>query len=778
MEKLIKRSKKVTTIDFNASNYRDYKPSFFDIYKFETEMEAIESNKSIQEAFYIFILQIMQILENMQIKKDFKMGINNYEIINSLLEIINNFENISNSRIPSFVKEFDIPAKEIQQLKKNRIVAEKAGNIFKEKLLMCSKYYSYAFRIHKAIDLFKIPYSFFNEFIYYSKFTYLNIFKLMDQFYGKINLLDSEELINKKEKIFELLERNKKREEIIKETMLEKEKTNKKKEKRNQNKLILLDRYQMIKKMDKIKIENSNNKFKKYLYLFSFNNFSEYYKKNLRDIIIREQEDDKENFSKVKSNNRLLKGYKRNNYFLSQKILNIYITFINNNLKELLKTFELVNYGDDEKEISEEVSSLNINNIISNNAYLEGNSKKKNSLEDTAKTKGEEIDYFYLIQNKSNKDKNLEEKIFGTYDMIEITDIIEDHFIIQRSFSSLTLIKYSLLNVLAITRLINSKIINNLNIIQIISDFCEITKLPVKKYMNIYLNIFKTLYQIQNWALIKKFKIEECLKIISSHFHKANMISKEEKEKFLNDLKINSSEISSISETNDFKDYIQAFGKFFEITEEKFSSTLDVFQNALKIIESIHLGEYQNYVFNFDYESLDYLFRSNKLICKQGKFVPKIPILLYYSTYKILKKYLIDFSNENILYNELYDDILSLLIYFKIPIIEDKWIENSKEQEESTNEIINKKEDINFKSNKNKKNESKNIENYNSIIVEKMKKIDKIDKYISKENINKIKEDSKENKSELKVNVNDLNEILKKIIAILFDLASNIKEKL
>ena len=56
-------------------------------------------------------------------------------------------------------------------------------------------------------------------------------------------------------------------------------------------------------------------------------------------------------------------------------------------------------------------------------------------------------------------------------------------------------------------------------------------------------------------------------------------------------------------------------------------------------------------------------------------FIPKSPILLYESTNKILKKYLEDFSNENIQYNKLLDDILSLLFYFKIPDIEDKWIE-------------------------------------------------------------------------------------------------------
>ena len=48
MEKLKKRSDKVTAKNYNESLY---KPSFFNLYEFETEMKSIESNKYIQEAF-------------------------------------------------------------------------------------------------------------------------------------------------------------------------------------------------------------------------------------------------------------------------------------------------------------------------------------------------------------------------------------------------------------------------------------------------------------------------------------------------------------------------------------------------------------------------------------------------------------------------------------------------------------------------------------------------------------------------------------------------------
>jgi len=64
-----------------------------------------------------------------------------------------------------------------------------------------------------------------------------------------------------------------------------------------------------------IKKEHKVDKDLQNIYLFSFDNFSTFYQNNLRFIINREQEDDKENFSKVKSNNRLYKNYKRNNFF-------------------------------------------------------------------------------------------------------------------------------------------------------------------------------------------------------------------------------------------------------------------------------------------------------------------------------------------------------------------------------------------------------------------------------------------------------------------------------
>ena len=174
-----------------------------------------------------------KIMNYSYIKDDFEMDKNNYKIIDNYLEIINDFENISSSRIPSFVKEYDIPTKKKQILSYKNIDAEKAGEIFKKKLFNFSKYDYFSFISHKTIDLYKIPYTFIKEFVYYSQFKYLDKitkFNLIDQFYGKIKLFYFNE-INNKQKELELEKEKKKNknkkeidweEELLKEAIKEK----------------------------------------------------------------------------------------------------------------------------------------------------------------------------------------------------------------------------------------------------------------------------------------------------------------------------------------------------------------------------------------------------------------------------------------------------------------------------------------------------------------------------------------------------------------------------
>ena len=745
LEELIRRSKKVTSIDYN---FRNEKPNFLKLYNDESEMDYIEINNRLLKAFYIFTIQILKNFKNFKIFKED--------------ENIDDDEIISESRVPSFVinikEEENIQIEEESvQLKEKRELARKAGHVFCESFKNTSKYKSFVIKFcqhHEVIDVYRIPYTFINEIIYYSQlFNDINlkeikIFEIMKQFYGKNKPLDLEEIRNKKLKEFESINSQKNNIKRSQDKKIKRQKKNKIEIEKEKDKKIF-DEYEM--NLSAFKQEELNSSK---VYLFSFDNFSYYYKKNLRAIINREQEDDKENFYKVKSTNRLYKQYKRNNYYLSQKILNFYITFINNNLKELLNTFKLIKLDKSEKdEINnqEELYSININYNLQ---------KDKNKFLDSEESKNETIDYLYLLQNKSKIDKDIKEKLFGTYDNLEILNVIEDNLILERYFSSYTLIQYSLLNILALTRGIESKIINNKNVLKIICDFCEITKLKSKKYINIYFNIFKTMYQNEEFR--EKFKIKECLNHISLYLENNSLFLSPENEKFLNDVKdqIDQSEIYSNNEH--FKEFVKKNGNFFEINESFFFSKTKKFEYALKVIETIFLGKYEfggyeNKMFDFKYNELDKLYKENK--DNNGKkFIPKTPILLYDNTNKILKKYLTNFSYENIPYNDLSYDIISLLFYFKIPIIGDKWINDKKNK---------KDEDFISKYKKNKMNDK-----------EKKSKSDvkrKQGKYIKKDK-ESINDEIDDNES-LKDSNYELNEILKKIISILYDLYYNIKEK-
>ena len=128
---------------------------------------------------------------------------------------------------------------------------------------------------------------------------------------------------------------------------------------------------------------------------------------------------------------------------------------------------------------------------------------------------------------------------------------------------------------------------------------------------------------------------------------------------------------------------------------------------------------------------------------------------MYDSTSKILKKYLTNISNENIPFNELYDDIVSLLFYFKIPIINDRWIEDLDGQKKFKKYKIRLDE-----KKKNKSDKKKSNEDSNSILINERDSNKKIWEVL------KAEENS------------NLNIMLKKIIAILVDLINIIKDKI
>ena len=257
---------------------------------------------------------------------------------------------------------------------------------------------------------------------------------------------------------------------------------------------------------------------------FSYDKFENYYKNHLRAYINREQEDDKNIFVKEQGGSKLFKTYKRNNFYLSKRILDIYIYYLNNNLEQLKDIFKLTNF---EYKIAEEpkdeinIPKQNINknsknaskdNLMQDFIFIE---EPNEQLSPKEKEKNKKI----LIQ------KNEDAKLFGTYELIEINDLIEKHLIEEKYFSSYEMMKFSLLSIIAITINLKNKQISNVEVIKILCDFCNITKSLVRKYMNIYLNIFTTM-KLNHW--LDNNICDECINIIIIYFKKTNTFPTED----------------------------------------------------------------------------------------------------------------------------------------------------------------------------------------------------------------------------------------------------------
>jgi len=152
MEELIKRSKKVTSIDYYDINYKKAKPNFLNIYEDENERFCIDINNKLLKVFYIFIIQIFIKCKNFEKDED-----------------IDDDDIISESRVPSFVanlkeeNEVKIDEKD-KQNKNEKQLPNKVEQVFMEKFMNTSKYKSFFINFcqhHEVIDLYKIPYNFF-----------------------------------------------------------------------------------------------------------------------------------------------------------------------------------------------------------------------------------------------------------------------------------------------------------------------------------------------------------------------------------------------------------------------------------------------------------------------------------------------------------------------------------------------------------------------------------------------------------------------------------------
>ena len=597
-EELTRRYKKVTSTNYND---KVEKPSFLRTYDDEDEEDCMEANLRLQKAFFIFITQILQ--KYVQILE-----------VNTGDDEEDRSSSISNFKI-NIKKDQNQNDEDIQRKK----LAIQAGQIFKTKFMESSKYSNFVInfiQFHDTIDVYKIPYTFISEFIYYShvaeknNLSEVDVFKLIDKFYGKVKRLTlDEEIKNIKNK--------------------GKDKNKDKKKEKTIGISLLNDNYD----------EEEN-----YIY-FRFDNFTNYYVNNLKNYIVREQEDDKESFYRVKKASRN-KFFGRKGFVLSNKILIKYMNYLNN-------------------------------------------------IEDPKKE-------FKFLVNQDNEEIEINNKPFETYQLVEISEVVERHFIMERCFTSYGLIKFSLLNVLAITRTFyKGEYIKSSEDIKKMCEFCRQTKSLVRKYMFIYLNIFNTLKKLY---YLEDNICDECTKVIANYFNEANMLPTEAISKTLDDITSKSSSSIDLKLNKNIKrNIINPFGEggnhlsvkndYFNIDKKK--SNKKGFNECLSLIETVFNGNFKNFPMVEDPKDLkffeeNYNFIKASLIKRipegkdkkdkekeinKKKFDLKTPLALYRDTYNALNKYLVTYSFDDIDIEDLYCNILCLIYYFKIPIIEEKWIE-------------------------------------------------------------------------------------------------------
>ena len=672
LEELTRRSKKVTSTNYND---KVRKPSFLQIYEDEDEEDCMEANLRLQKAFFIFITQIIQkYVQIIEVNSGEKEEERNNYFSKFKINIKSDSNNDEDSR---------------------KKLAIQAGQIFKTKFMESSKYSSFVINFiqyHDTIDVYKIPYTFISEFIYYShvaeknNLSEVDVFRLIDKFYGKTKRLTLDEEIK---------------------NIKNKGKSKDKEKKRDNNK------------------ENNILNDETYTF-FIFDNFTNYYLNNLKNYIVREQEDDRDIFFKVKKASRN-KFFGRKGFILSNKILLKYAYYLNN-LEDPFKEFKFIE-----------------------------NQKK--------------FDYL----NKNNNDISP----FDRFELVEISEVVERHFIMERCFTSYGLIKFSLLNVFAITRtLYKSNYIKSREDIKKICEFCKQTKSLVRKYMLIYLNIFKSLKENN---MLESNICDECIKVITNYFDETNMIPTEAISKTLYDIK-NKSTDSSIGakpiesnyniKTDPFGEgggtHINEATKNDYFNMDKKKSNKKGFIESLSLIETVFNGNFKH--FHMVEDQKDIKFFEDNFNCikyyilnkisdpkerkekekdiNKKKFELKTPLGLYRDTYNDLNSYLENYNLENIKLEDLYHNILCLIYYFKIPIIDEKWIENLKPTDKDNDKIKSKEK------------------------TQKPEKIKDKKKEKDKNTEEKTYNNKEENLNELKFNT------IPDIIAMLTDLFWNIKNVL
>jgi hypothetical protein len=358
-----------------------------------------------------------------------------------------------------------------------------------------------------------------------------------------------------------------------------------------------------------------------------------------------------------------------------------------------------------------------------------------NNLEDPCK------DFQFLdnqeYDNKENNDNDIDGCApFESYELVEISEVVERYFILERCFTSYGLIKFSLLNVLAITRTFyKGNYIKSREDIKKMCRFCELTKSLVRKYMFIYLNIFNAL---KKQHYLEDNICDECTKVIANYFNETNMIPTEAISRTLFDIvsKTSSSsiDVSMINKTIKKTDPFEEGGQVPGVTKNYYFNqrTSKSFTDVLSIIETVFTGQYKDFPLVNEANDIKF-FEDNYSIIKnilvrkipdakqrkdfekenkKKKFDLKTPLQLYKDTYNDLNIYLQKYCIEDIELENLYHNILCLIYYFKIPTIGNKWIEtirnNDKDKPGIKDIIIDKI--IDKKKDKDKKNKNKDKE--------------------------------------------------------------------
>jgi hypothetical protein len=198
---------------------------------------------------------------------------------------------------------------------------------------------------------------------------------------------------------------------------------------------------------------------------------------------------------------------------------------------------------------------------------------------------------------------------------------------------------------------------------------------------------------------------EDYITIVINYLKKTDMIPDEDLEK--EEEKTKNPDTDDTPETpsetpcgnKNLDKFFEENGKFFSINDGIFNKNKkSKYEETLKVIEVIFSGSYDDSNDIYISDSINKLYSKIKFKDKKKpkKFIPKTPLALYSNSNKLLKYYLENYSLNMNIFDDLLINLLSLLYYFKIPIIGEKWIDKDKDKKQNSQvNSINEKDELN-----------------------------------------------------------------------------------